>query len=90
MYNTIRLTLTVFIFLLILISCNNKVTPPEKTPELAEACLLKPEAGPCKGAFTYYYYNKQEKKCASFIYGGCKGVVPFKTLEECQKGCNCE
>jgi len=28
-----------------------------------------------------------EGKCVSFIYGGCEGVVPFETLEDCQAAC---
>ena len=83
-------SIVLLIISVISISCNNKVQSPAEAPKLAEACLLKPESGPCKGAFNYYYYDKTKKKCATFIYGGCQGVVPFKTLEECQEGCNCE
>jgi len=53
-------------------------------------CSLIPESGPCKALFTKYYYDKTEKKCKEFNWGGCEGVVPFETLEECQKECNCK
>ncbi|MBA4146415.1 MAG: proteinase inhibitor I4 serpin, partial [Cytophaga sp.] len=33
---------------------------------------------------------KNEKKCKEFIWGGCGGVVPFETLEECKGGCQCD
>ena len=69
-------------------SCHRKNAPA--TVELDANCLLKHEAGPCKGAFERYYYDKREKKCKSFIYGGCQGVVPFETMEECENKCNCK
>lgn len=53
-------------------------------------CQLIPEAGPCKAAFKRYYFDQKEKKCKEFIWGGCNGVVPFETLEDCQKKCPCE
>ncbi len=37
--------------------------------------------------FEKYYYNAKEKKCASFFWGGCEGVVPFETVGECEKTC---
>lgn len=53
------------------------------------ACSLVPEIGPCNAAFNRYYFDPKEKKCKSFIWGGCGGVVPFLTLEECQE-CGCK
>ena len=38
-------------------------------------------------AFPRYYYDQNEKKCMKFIWGGCGGVVPFATMEECKNGC---
>jgi len=55
--------------------------------ELSEHCRMKHDPGPCRGAFTRYYYDRKTEKCASFIYGGCQGVVPFETLEDCQAAC---
>lgn len=69
-------------------SCHRKNAP--ESVELDAKCLLKHEPGPCRGAFERYYYDKREKKCKSFIYGGCKGVVPFETLEACEEKCNCK
>lgn len=59
----------------------------KKQQALSDRCALEPVTGPCKAAITKYYYDKTEKKCKSFIWGGCDGVVPFQTLEECEKGC---
>lgn len=50
-------------------------------------CDLKPDGGPCKGLFWKYYYNPKTKKCEEFAYGGCGGVVPFDTKEECEELC---
>ena len=47
-------------------------------------CELLPDSGPCFAAFRRYYYNQDTKECEEFIWGGCNGVVPFDTLEECK------
>ena len=55
-----------------------------------DRCSLEPDAGPCYAAFTKYYYDQEAKQCKPFTYGGCNGVVPFDTLEDCQNGCRCD
>ena len=57
---------------------------------LTENCSLEPESGDCFALITKYYYDKDEKKCKSFSWGGCGGVVPFDTLDECENGCDCK
>ena len=69
-----------FIFLLLLINC-------DKDDPLDESCLLVPDPGLCQAAFPRYYYNSQTEKCTQFLWGGCGGVVPFETLEECKNAC---
>ena len=54
-----------------------------------DRCNLEPDGGPCYASITRYYYDKEAKQCKPFTYGGCDGVVPFDTLEECKKGCQC-
>lgn len=54
----------------------------------SERCRLAPETGPCFAAIPRYYYDKEEKRCKEFTWGGCQGVVPFETLEAC-KACEC-
>lgn len=51
-------------------------------------CALEPETGVCFAAFKRFYYDKKEKKCKEFTWGGCGGVVPFETLEAC-RDCEC-
>jgi len=53
------------------------------------ACSLVPDSGPCFAAFNRYYFDPKEKKCKSFVWGGCGDVVPFATLQECQE-CGCK
>lgn len=65
-----------------------KVQPEKIFKEnLPERCRLKPEGGPCKALFERYYYDTEAKKCKEFTYGGCEGVVPFETYEDCEKTC---
>ena len=69
-----------FIFLLLLINC-------DKDDPLDESCLLVPDPGLCQAAFPRYYYHSETDKCTQFLWGGCGGVVPFETLEECKNAC---
>ncbi|CAF0851289.1 unnamed protein product [Brachionus calyciflorus] len=53
-----------------------------------DACLLDKLPGPCRGYFPRYYFNKLNKKCEKFVYGGCKGNRNnFQSEEECQSNC---
>lgn len=54
----------------------------------SDICDLVPDSGPCYAAFPKYYFDKEEGKCKEFTWGGCGGVVPFDTLEECEE-CEC-
>ena len=56
--------------------------------QLPEACYLEPDAGPCDGYFPRYYFDQDEQECQEFIWGGCEGVVPFETLEDCGEACS--
>ncbi|HEX2966548.1 MAG TPA: BPTI/Kunitz domain-containing protein, partial [Syntrophorhabdaceae bacterium] len=56
-----------------------------KTDPLSERCTLKPDSGVCAAAMNRYYYESLTKECRMFIYGGCGGVVPFNTKEDCEK-----
>jgi len=63
--------------------------PPgnDGTKPLPARCGLKPERGPCKGMFERYYFDAATNECKPFTYGGCDGVVPFETQEECTTAC---
>ncbi len=54
---------------------------------LAPACTLKPESGKCRAAHTRFWFDTGSQSCRAFIWGGCEGVVPFETLEDCQQTC---
>lgn len=60
-----------------------------KKCEQESRCNLTYDTGPCKANFPKYYYDMKDNKCKEFIYGGCDGEVPFETLEDCQKQCEC-
>ena len=51
-------------------------------------CDLEPNPGNCFAAITKYYFDKDDGKCKEFTWGGCNGIVPFDSLEEC-KECEC-
>ncbi len=70
---------------LLISTCNKEVNDTTCT----QKCAQIPETGSCKAAFKRYYFDKAEKKCKEFVWGGCNGVVPFDTLEECES-CKCQ
>jgi hypothetical protein len=51
---------------------------------ISSRCELTPDAGTCKAYIPRYYFDPVTKKCTEFIWGGCGGVVPFETMEECK------
>lgn len=60
---------------------------PQAKEPLPEKCRLKPDGGPCKALFWKYYFDPKTNECKEFVYGGCEGVVPFETREECAQEC---
>ena len=50
-------------------------------------CLDKPAPGPCKGRMRSYYYDYPSNTCRMFLYGGCKGNVPFESRSACENAC---
>lgn len=81
--NKLITSLTIVAFFLLTVSCN-------KNCNTSGRCNLDPDPGPCQAHFRKFFFDKNAKKCTEFIYGGCQGVVPFHTLEECQKKCDCK
>lgn len=63
---------------------------PEVSIEINEKCKLKPDPGTCMAYIPGYYFSESENACKEFIWGGCEGVVPFDTLEECKETCEKE
>lgn len=61
--------------------CNKRLMPDE--------CYLNPVPGHCKAAITRYYYNKSDKTCSPFTYGGCGGNGNnFQTIQDCFDICS--
>ncbi len=77
--NYINLKL-IFIGFICLIGC----TQPDP---LDDDCYLIPETGPCEALIPRYFYDQDAGICKEFIWGGCDGVVPFETMEDCKRGC---
>jgi len=57
--------------------------------ESKSICYLPKKVGPCKGAFTRWYFNGT--KCTRFAFGGCQGNANnFPSLAQCKKSCECD
>jgi hypothetical protein len=52
-----------------------------------DRCEIEPIAGPCEALIYKYYFDQETQTCEEFMWGGCEGVVPFETMEECQTSC---
>lgn len=50
-------------------------------------CDLEPDPGICLAAIETYYFNQNTGQCELTWWGGCAGVVPFWTMEDCQNSC---
>lgn len=75
-----RILIIMFLSIVLFSSCEDEV-------EQCEACQLIPQVGMCNAAIPKYYYDQDSSACRMFIWGGCGGVVPFETLEECKSCC---
>ncbi len=53
-------------------------------------CQLEPNPGMCKAYIPSYYFDAGNATCKEFVWGGCEGVRPFETLQECQAACGVE
>jgi hypothetical protein len=79
--NSIMKIIVILLAFFFVAGCQKKYVNPE-------ICMVEPNSGPCEAYIIKYYFDKEEKKCKEFVYGGCEGVVPFDTLDEC-KQCEC-
>lgn len=55
--------------------------------QLAPACTLSPEIGPCRALIPKYYFDQKSQSCQQFGWGGCRGQVPFDTKQDCLSQC---
>ena len=54
---------------------------------VTEDCNSIPNPGICFAAIQIYYFEQNTGLCEESIWGGCGGLVPFWSLEECQNNC---
>lgn len=74
--------------LALLAGCGGGVDNGAAAPDgLHVSCLEKPDPGPCRAAKPAYYYDYKTDSCKRFLWGGCRGNVPFETLEQCHRMC---
>ena len=52
-----------------------------------EDCNSIPNPGKCLAYFQTFYFDQITSQCEESYWGGCDGVVPFWTLEDCQNSC---
>ena len=52
-----------------------------------EDCNSIPDPGICLAYFQTFYFDQTTSQCEESYWGGCGGVVPFWTLEDCQNSC---
>ncbi len=74
--------------------CSTKKATSDKITEtvanLDKRCYIEPDGGKCRAAIPRYYFDSIDNKCKQFTWGGCQGIVPFNTIEECMKACGCD
>ena len=80
--NKVQHEITFVILIFFLTSCSRNCT------SLPMQCDLTPESGPCEAAIEKYFFDAEDQVCRPFIWGGCDGIVPFDTMEDCQQ-CEC-
>ena len=52
-----------------------------------EDCNSIPDPGICLAYFQTFYFDQTTSQCEESYWGGCDGVVPFWTIEDCQNSC---
>ncbi|CAB1347657.1 unnamed protein product [Coregonus sp. 'balchen'] len=63
----------------------------DKRIEYKDACMVPSDSGPCRAAFSMYYFVPRTSSCQLFVYGGCKGNHNrYSTLDECMARCTGE
>jgi hypothetical protein len=66
---------------------NDHPVAPGRSHDADSACRLKPDRGPCKALMEVYYFDQDTQSCKPFFWGGCQGVAPFQSQDECKKRC---
>uniref|UniRef100_A0A3B3ZM89 BPTI/Kunitz inhibitor domain-containing protein n=1 Tax=Periophthalmus magnuspinnatus TaxID=409849 RepID=A0A3B3ZM89_9GOBI len=51
-------------------------------------CGVAPESGPCRAAFSMFYFDPETQSCKTFLYGGCRGNANrYGSEQECTERC---
>ncbi|XP_064457573.1 papilin-like isoform X2 [Ornithodoros turicata] len=67
---------------------NNFDTMHDCKKRCEDACEQEEDGGTCDAHLKRFYYDKKEKNCRPFIYGGCIGNGNnFYTEDQCNKRC---
>jgi hypothetical protein len=72
---------------LLLAACGGGADNGGAADGLHVSCLEEPDPGSCRAAKPAYYYDYKTDSCKRFLWGGCRGHVPFETLEDCLRMC---
>ena len=57
--------------------------------DVRRLCDQRPEAGPCRGQLTRFFYDPDSGACQQFLYGGCAGNRNnFISIEDCSSTCD--
>ncbi|XP_059187597.1 kunitz-type protease inhibitor 2 [Centropristis striata] len=70
------------------VSSSKKVSSDKVSADYREACLVTSDPGPCRAAFSMFYFDPDTATCQSFIYGGCRGNQNrYSSMKECLSRC---
>ncbi|XP_034721540.1 papilin-like [Etheostoma cragini] len=68
---------------------SSKKDEDEVSAEYQDSCMVPSAPGPCRAAFTMFYYDANTDSCQTFMYGGCQGNNNrYGSLEECMSRCS--
>ena len=57
--------------------------------DVTRLCSQRPEAGPCRGQITRFFFDPASDSCQEFLYGGCAGNRNnFISLDDCSSVCS--
>ncbi|XP_055022592.1 kunitz-type protease inhibitor 2 [Boleophthalmus pectinirostris] len=67
---------------------SKKQIPKTEPEDDNGACSAAPDSGPCRAAFSMFYFDPQTQSCKKFIYGGCRGNENrYNNENECMEQC---
>jgi len=58
-----------------------------RTNDKLHNCFRTPFGCVCDALIPKAFFNSTTNRCEPFDWGGCGGVVPFRTVEECRQVC---